>query len=161
MSKLSQPLQFRQFLTNRKVSLIDPVPFVDLLFIGIFFASQASWFILTPGASVQLPVSHSQATVVGEPSAILTVGPNGLFFFDSRKISRPALRGQLADFVTESRNSSVAQPLLLLIKVDRQVSMELLFTLIDEAREAGFAEIHFAAEAPHSPEVSSPVITPP
>jgi biopolymer transport protein ExbD len=161
MSQLSQPLQFRQFLTNRKVALIDPVPFIDLLFIGIFFASQASWFILTPGASVELPVSYSQAAVVGGPGAILTVGPNGLYFFDSRKISRPALRGQLADFVAKSRDSTGAKPLRLLIKVDRQVSMELLFTLIDEAREAGFAEIHFAAEAPHSAEVSSPVISAP
>jgi hypothetical protein len=74
VTSLTAPLNLRQFLKTPDTR-IDPVPFLDLLLIGLFFGLFNSQFILPPGLTIDLPRSNASA-VTGTPvTAVITLLP--------------------------------------------------------------------------------------
>lgn len=157
MAGLTEPFEFKKCLRCIPRPGFDTVPFIDALLIGVFVALNTSAFLLTPGTAVQLPVSQSLAPVRSSPSAVLTVGRNDLYFFEGKKLARLTIQEHLSRYVAGLRENS--HPVLLL-KADASIPSSSLFNLMDIAREAGFLEIHLAAELvqenqPEVPEESS------
>jgi biopolymer transport protein ExbD len=156
MPGITQPFNFRQHLRSRPKAGFDPVPFLDALCIALFLGLHFSYFILTPGASIELPKTRTHALVPASGTAVLTVDRNRLYFFEGAKLSEEGLRKALVAFVeTESVQGRQAS---LLVKADVGLQSEVLFRLMDFATEAGFARIHLAADL--GPQAADPPVQP-
>ncbi len=151
MAGLTEPLEFKRHLRCQPKPGFDVVPFLDALFIAAFVALNASAFILSPGTSIQLPVSRTLETTTMAPSAVLTVGRNNLYFFEGRKLAKLTLEEHLIRFVDDLGDE---KPPVLLLKADASINSSTLFNLMDIARAAGFSEVHLAAELLDSRESS-------
>ena len=143
MAGLTEPLEFKRHLRCAPKPGFDVIPFLDALFIAAFVALNASAFVLSPGTTVQLPVSQSLETNRVGPSAVLTVGRNELYFFEGRKLSKLTLQEHLTRYVSSKKTETAP---VLLLKADESITSSTLFSLMDIARSAGFSEVHLAAE---------------
>lgn len=155
MHSISEPLEFRKYMRAHPTSAWDSIPWLDVLLIVVFIATQSAWFVTAPGTSLQLPQGNSSGAFLREPTAILSVGPNELYFFDGEKVSQVALAKRLNEFVLRSR--SVKSEVTLLIKADQQVPLQLLFNLMEYARMAGFSMVHLASEPGLLQDVTKPI----
>ena len=71
---LTAPLNLRQFLKAPPTGL-DPVPVLDLLLIGLFFALFNSQFILPPGLTIELPQAGARELAGVPVTAVVTLLP--------------------------------------------------------------------------------------
>jgi biopolymer transport protein ExbD len=143
MAGLTTPLDFKRHLRCQPVPGFDFVPFLDALMIFAFVALNASAFVLSPGTAVNLPASDTMETTKLAPTVVLTVDRNELYFFEGRKLAKATLRDHLESYIKESNADDQA---ILLLKADSSITSSILFHLMDIAREAGFREVHLAAE---------------
>lgn len=148
---LTSPLNLRQFLRPAD-SRLDPVPFLDLLLIGLFFALFNSQFILPQGLDIELPQAGREV-VTGTPvAAVVTLlppppsesGALGLVLFEGDIIRQEQLRGALRQFLQATRNRD--DRAVLLVKMDRRASLAQLTAVAEAARAAGFTAVQIAAE---------------
>ncbi len=148
MASLTQPFAFRNHLTSRPAAGVDAVPFLDLILIALFAGLNLSRFVLAPGIAVQLPTSSSRQILPQGPAAVLTVDRNQLYFFEGGKFTAATLETRLRDYLQQASSRPTAQPgAVLVIKADASITAETLFWLMDLAREAGFTQVHLAAES--------------
>lgn len=145
MAGLTQPLDFRRFMRSGPACGFDFVAFLDALLIAGFVALNASAFMVAPGTVIQLPSSRAAEPAGAGTMAVLTVDRNDLYFFEGRKLARNALPERLKAFVQTLSLQGEDAPILLL-KADASIPSASLFQIMDAAREAGFAQIHLAAE---------------
>ena len=143
MAGLTDPFEFKRHLRSQPKPGFDAVPFLDALLIAMFIALNSSAFVLSPGTSIALPVSRVVETMDSRPTAVLTVGRNELYFFQGKKLARLTLQEHLKAYVDSQRTET---PPVLLLKADASIPSSSLFNLMDTARQAGFEEIHIAAE---------------
>ncbi len=148
MAGLTDPFELKQHLRSKPAQGFDAVPFFDALLIALFIALNSSAFVLSPGTSVELPTSHVLESPESTPSAVLTVGRNELYFFQGKKLARLTLFEHLKEFVDTYRGQGVP---ILLLKADGSIPSSSLFNLMDIARQAGFGEVHLAAELDTQP----------
>lgn len=149
MAGLTEPLQFRAFMRSAPAAGFDAVPFLDALLTIIFLAVNTSLFVFAPGTAVELPQTEVAGGRLDGRVAVLTVGRNGLYFFDGQKVGENTLEERLRGYAASAgiagkRGDGVAE--ILLIKADRAIAGGELFGLMDVARAAGFKRIHLAAE---------------
>jgi biopolymer transport protein ExbD len=150
---VSQPLNLRAMIQTAPKPGFDFVAALDLILIALFFALNGSQFIFAPGAQVDLARTSHPELGRSMPSVVLTVGRNGVFFFENQKIDRSELEGRLEDYISTKGEGGA-----LLLKLDQSLSLKDLFDLMDVARTAGFARVQLAAEeAGATPE---PFLTP-
>ena len=143
MAGLTDPYEFKRHLRSQPKPGFDAVPFLDALLIAMFVALNSSAFVLSTGTSIALPVSKVVETMDGSPAAVLTVGRNELYFFQGKKLARLTVQEHLKAYV-DSQPAGI--PPVLLLKADASIPSSSLFNLMDTARQAGFHEIHIAAE---------------
>lgn len=153
MSSLTEPLEFRKHMRSAPRSGMDGIPFLDVLIIAVFTAVNLSSFVIAPGTLIELPTSESGDFAPSPDTAVLTVDRNGLFFFEGAKLSESSLVRQFSTYLDERSNLLDSAPTLL-IKADSSISAKALFTLMDQAREAGFVQVYLAAEFPSKGESS-------
>ena len=146
MAGLTQPLEFRRFMTSSPRPGLDPVPFLDAMLIALFVALNASAFVLAPGTTIELPSSTTMEAIDAAPTAVLTVDRNELYFFEGSKLATASLEGRLRRYIEDLGTDQDRSAALLLLKVDSTIPSSALFELMDIARRAGFARIHLAAE---------------
>ena len=146
MAGITQPLEFRKFLTCAPKVGLDGIPFLDGILLVLFVALNTSPFIIAPGTEIELPKSMAMASHSGTPSAVLTVDRNQLYFFEGTKLSPLTLERHLSQFVEEWYLNPDHDHPTLLIKADVSISTRMLFHLMDLAREAGFVRVNLAAE---------------
>ena len=144
----TQPLGLKKYL--REVDTrVDPVPFIDILVIGLFFALFNSHFLLPPGISIDLP-REAAGNLTNEPvAAVVTVlppvaaeGGEGMVLFRGDLIRQESLESTLGAFLQEHEQDSP----VLLIKMDSRASLAQLTAIADAARSAGFASVLVASE---------------
>lgn len=128
----------------------DVVPFLDAFLIVLFVALNTSAFVVAPGATIQLPVSATVEASPAATTAVLTVDRNQLYFFEGRKLAEVTLETRLKDYVDNQKLSSRGDGTVLLIKADSSITSSTLFQLMEIARNAGFSQIHLAAEKEES-----------
>jgi len=146
MGSLTQPFEFRNRMASPPAAGLDAVPFLDLLLIALFAGLNLSRFVLAPGAAVQLPTSGSHQILAAGPAAVLTVDRNQLYFFEGSKFTAATLEPRLREFLRSHPSAQGTAEAVLVIKADATITADTLFWLMDLAREAGFSQVHLAAE---------------
>lgn len=146
---VTAPLNLRQYL-RRMDTRLDPVPFVNLLLLGLFFALCNSQFLLPPGIPINLPAERMGGLVPEPVAAVVTVlppasgdqGGTGMVLFGGDLIRQEALEDALASFLKEHPSE---HPILLL-KMDARASLAQLVSISEAARRSGFSSMQIAAE---------------
>jgi biopolymer transport protein ExbD len=139
---ITSPLNLAAALQARPRAGFDFVPFLDFIFLALFVALTASSFIQSPGATLNLVRSQPiQQNPLG-PVTVLTIDRNELLFLGGLKIPPAGLRAALRDEAARSGERARS----LVIKADRELNLEELFRFLELAREAGFEQVHLAAE---------------
>ncbi len=130
---------------------LNITPFVDIGMIAIFFGVFSSGFVFSPGLPINLPVSSEFSMGGMEVSSVLTVQRDNMYLFEGRLRDANSLPQSLAEFVQKSDKLSP----VLLIKVNRDVSVQTFFDICEMAKKAGFTSVQLATERPESnPETS-------
>ncbi len=139
---ITRPLDFRALTRERPRAGFDAVPLLDVILVFVLLALGSSRFLFSPGMDVdlaQVPVGAGGGTA---PPVVLTVMPNEQFFLEGLKIPRAALGETLAahaERLPEAERS-------LLLKIDQRTALEETFSILAEARMAGFQSVRIAGE---------------
>jgi len=114
--------------------------------IVLFFALLGSRFVLAPGMplkvgeSAEIELPRIGSTVQGAASVVVSYRRDEMLLFEGGIHDIRDVRPKLADYVKAHPGA------VLLVRVDKQVSMQGFLALCDLAREVGFANVLVAAE---------------
>ena len=144
---LSQPLGLHRL----RKSLRPTFPFIGLLDfcgIGCLFLLLSTRFIFSPGLSLNLPRG-------GEGVAESVLAMNVLTVLTGDSGDRVLLNGRLysledprfKEVLEEFSESNGTVTSLLLVKLDRETSMQAFFRICELARDAGVGRVHIASES--------------
>ena len=142
MASLVDPIQLRSYLKSQPKVGLNAAPFIDILVIGFVLLLNGSHYMAAPGVGVELVRTGMEAPGSAMPAAVLTIDRNDLIFFQGLKIPESQIASTLAAFLARE---NVEDPVLL-VKADVGMNMSQLFSIFEIAREAGFTEVHLAAE---------------
>lgn len=129
---------------------MDPVPFVNVMLLGLFFALFNSQFLLPPGIPIALPAEKSEYIVPERVSAVVTILPpmtgadasEGSVLFGGDVMKQGAVKQVLESFLKDHPSKDP----VLLVKMDARASISQLVKVSDAARMSGFASVQIAAE---------------
>lgn len=97
------------------------------------------------GARIELPEVPDQPGVTG-PSVVVAVNASGQYFYESQLIASTNLPARL-----QSAAKTAADPMTLILRLDKAVPFETVVNLSQIAREAGFARVALATRPPLKP----------
>ena len=151
---ITRPFNFEAHL-RRFPAGIDLVPFIDVCVILMFFGVFGSRFILAPGVAIdlRLPEAAAVSHEALPTSRVVTVGEvdgSEMLIFEGRILDVPKFDRFLQD------RAGAYEGEVLLVRMDRDVSMDLLVRVMATARKAGFEQVLLAAE----PEAATATPTP-
>ena len=133
------------FKTHCQMSkgFVDPAPLVDVGFLLLLFFILSSPFVMQSGFGVVMP-SSTETTVTTFQSLVVTVTRDNLFFFNNESTTLEKLEQSLREAVQQGRGRE------LIIKADRQVSLETVTKIWTVGLRAGITMVNVAtrAEAP-------------
>lgn len=160
----SSPFHLKERLREQLDSRIDAVPLFNVLLIAVLLTLTGSRFIFAPGvplvlsgdASAAVPPKNAPAAAgmrlpyAGtllrgeETSSVLTVKSDSMFIFDGHIYDdlEEAFASKIAPAAAEPRGG------VLLVKLDRAVSVQGLFRIAELAGKAGFSSLQIAGESP-------------
>lgn len=137
---ITAPLNLRSYLHQRD-RRIDPVPFLDICVIALFFGLFSSRFLLAPGMSIDLPQGEP-GLVRGTPAAaVLTILENNRLIFEGQIFEPESLGTRIGAFASRAGIEGET----LLVKMDRRADFEVLVVVSEIARRSGFARVQVAA----------------
>jgi biopolymer transport protein ExbD len=113
---------------------LDAAPFAIVFSCLLLFLLLSS-LVYSPGVLIQLPVSPGLAGT-DKPTIEVAMDRNGRLYFDYQNIDEAELRDRLRQAVAKS-----PEPLTLLLKADRAVTLDQLDRLHLVARDAGIFQI--------------------
>jgi biopolymer transport protein ExbD len=120
---------------------VDMTPMVDVVFLLLIFFMISTTFVETPGISVDLPQSSSEA-ISSEPVEIKAyVDKSGAIHIGERQIALDDLEKTLAALVAEKGKQAT-----FVLMADRDVRHGLVVRLMDAAQEAGFTKLAIGTE---------------
>ena len=139
-------------------SRLSPPP-RDLNFVGwvnvgvivLFFSLLGSRFVLAPGIPIGVGDDSNQLVLpqidgtpepTGPASVVVSYRRDNVILFEGGMYSLTDLRKQMADYVHKHPGA------VMLVRADRQVSMQAFLDLCAMAREVGFANVVVAKESP-------------
>jgi biopolymer transport protein ExbD len=141
------------------VSRLSPAPrefnlvaWVNVGVIVLFFGLLGSRFVLAPGLPVgldesgglELPATGAASAGTGTASVVVSYRRDNVILFEGGMYSLPELRKHMAGYAQAHRGA------VMLVRADRQVSMQAFLDLCEMARQVGFANVLVAAELPES-----------
>lgn len=134
---ITRPLDLQSRLKPPSKRL-NPLPLFDVLLIAFFFSLFSSSFVLSPGLTINLPEGGSGP---GLPAtAVLTVHSDDMLLFEGRILNMSGLAEALRDHASGPGEEN------LLIRFDRNVSVQTLLAVAETARAEGVARVQLAAE---------------
>jgi len=141
---ITRPFNFEAHVTKPSTSF-DIVPLLNVCVLLLFFGLLGSRFVLAPGVAInlRLPASDGTPAEALPTSRVLTVGEAGgreMLIFEGRILNLDSLERLLGE-----RAGAYAGEVLLL-RMDRDVSMVLLVRVCELAKRAGFDQVLLAAE---------------
>jgi biopolymer transport protein ExbD len=128
---------------------LDMVPVLDLLVIALLFGLLFTRFVMVPGVRVDLPDSEMQMEPSNLPVAVLTIGNRGMLFFDGAVFELNSIQRGF----NRHMDNHPGQDVVLLVKTEGSMDLQLFLQLCRMAQEAGFVQVQIAGE--HGPEVES------
>lgn len=145
-TSLSSPFGLQRFLRRADVGF-NGIPFLDFLAILFLFALLGSELIFTPGYTLDLPDSRN-VSLEGLPvTGVLTLRPN-MILFDGARRNLLNLESSMREFLAEQdRMDAEDTPQVLLVKLDKEVTMDQFLQITEIARAAGYERIQVAGNA--------------
>lgn len=146
-TSLAEPFAFRSRLRSPD-KRIDFIPVLDLIVIAMLVSLLFTRFVSLPGVLVDLPATemtmqHSQKSV-----AVLTIGNNGMLFFDGAVYEGRTIRRGFEKYVESSEQDNR----ILLVKADSTMELQEFLRLCELAKEAGFLQVQLAGKREESVE---------
>jgi biopolymer transport protein ExbD len=130
---------------------LDFVAWVNVAVIVLFFSLLGSRFVLAPGVPigvgdqsglVVLPQGGGTAESTGAASVVVSYRRDNVILFEGGMYSLADLRKQMEGYAKKHPGA------VMLVRADRQVSMQAFLDLCEMARSVGFANVLVAAESP-------------
>lgn len=128
---------------KRPSAAFEFVPFIDACVIGLFFVLLSSRFVLATGFSLDLPTVEDLPRDAAATSRVLTLSESqgtAMLIFEGRVCTLESFAR-----VTSDRSSEFESEILLL-RADRDVSLELLAQVWEMCIKAGFKRVLISAE---------------
>jgi biopolymer transport protein ExbD len=131
-----------KFPRNAKIfrGQLDATPFAGVFFCLVIFLLLAT-LVYTPGVLIHIPESHIPASApqlsgVEGPKLAVDLDANGVLYFGNQIIQADDLRRRLRE---EARKST--QPLTLILREDKGVTLDKQEWLIDLATAVGIKQV--------------------
>lgn len=144
---ITQPLELQSRLSPAPRDL-DFFAWVNVGLIALFFGLLGSRFVLAPGLSVgvggentlALPQIRGATEGAGPASVVVSYRRDNVILFEGGMYNLSELRAHMAAYARKHPGA------VMLVRADRQVSMQAFLDLCEMAREVGFAHVLAAAE---------------
>ena len=134
---------------KRPTIKLDVVPVLDLLFIALFFGLLFTRFVMIPGIRVELPKSELRMSPSNLPVTVLTIGNGGMLFFDGAVFELSSIERGFKNYYEKI----LQQDVVLLIKTEGSMNLQLFLELCQMAKDAGFVQVQIAGE--HMPDTNT------
>lgn len=135
-------MQFRRRL--KPEAQVDLIPMIDVIFQLVVFFMVSSTFITTPGIALDLPSSTSSEAVTMNRLVVTVVGPEEVYLNREQYALEDldeALAGHAEEIPADEERGGVRS---VVIEADRNVSYELMVTVLDMLRNAGFRAVNLS-----------------
>lgn len=119
---------------------INIVSLIDVVLILLIFMMISTQFVTQSGIEVNLPQAATEE-VKSTEELIITITRKGNIFFRGRRFTEDSLRKKL-----ESLATKYAKTKPIIIRADKKVSHGSVVTMMDIAKESGFAKLAIATE---------------
>ena len=126
--------------TKKRMVMFSPISLTDIVLLLLIFFLLTSSFVVQPGIKVKLPKAASGQQDDSD-KIYITVTVKEQIFLNQKSISRDNLGGELRRLLKERADR------LVVIKADKDLSLEATIRIIDIAKLAG-AERFMIATAP-------------
>lgn len=137
----SGPFSFRDRL--RQVDTrINFIPVLDLIVIAMLMSLLFTRFVSMPGVRVDLPGTEMRMQHSEQAVAVLTIGNNGMLFFDGAVVEAAAIESRFKRYIEFSDRERQ----LLLIKANFTMEMQDFLRLCELAKAAGFNQVQLAGK---------------
>ncbi|MDQ8195193.1 biopolymer transporter ExbD [Coraliomargarita sp. SDUM461004] len=148
----TEPLGLMAQLQRPSIKL-DVVPVLDLLLITLLFSLLFTRFVMVPGVRVDLPDSEMQMQPSNLPVAVLTIGNRGMLFFDGAVFELSSIQRGFQQHI----QNTPAQEVVLLVKTEGSMDLQLFLKLCRMAQDAGFVQVQVAGEREALPNSGAPL----
>ena len=122
------------------LTTFNTISLTDIIFLLLIFFLLSSTFVLQPGIKVQLPTTTT-SDISSEKSIVISVAKDGTVYLNDNLVNKLELGAQLRRKVLD-----VGMPIIVL-RVDKDLSMERLVEVMDISETAG-ADRFVIATAP-------------
>ncbi len=112
------------------ISAFSLASLTDIVMLLLIFFLLSSTYIIQPGIKVSLPASET-AQVVDEKSIVVTISRDGTVWVGDERTGLEGLAGTLRRQIVHGSSQTV------IIKADKQVSLETAVRVIDRIKAAG------------------------
>jgi biopolymer transport protein ExbD len=162
---LTSPLGLMRHIRRPNLRL-EVVPWLNVLAVGWLLSLLGSSYIYAPGLAVgvapdktltpnlDLTQSTSQPALLHIDTALTILPP--YYYLDDGRHKLNDLRNALHNYVVRANRKH----LVLLLKINRDVSIQTYATVCDMAHAAGFETVQLAVIPAQEPDAASPVAAP-
>ncbi|MFP4069804.1 MAG: ExbD/TolR family protein [Verrucomicrobiota bacterium] len=126
---------------------IDLVPILDLAVIALLLGLLFTRFVALPGVRVDLPKTELRMQHTASNVAILTIGNQGALYFNGGIYERNTIAGGLSRYMRDSARENV----VLLIKAQAQIELQLFLDICEMAQTAGFPQVQVIGDRVAAP----------
>jgi len=146
---ITHPLELQSRLSPPPRDL-DFIAWVNVAVIALFFGLLGSRFVLAPGMpvgvggdnSLELPQVSGATEGAGPASVVVSYRRDNVILFEGGMYTLTELRKHMEGYAKQHPGA------VMLVRADRQVSMQAFLDLCEMARQVGFANVLAAAEKP-------------
>ncbi len=135
-------MQFRRRL--KPEAQVDLIPMIDVIFQLVVFFMVSSTFITTPGIALDLPSSTSSEAVTMNRLVVTVVGPEEVYLNREQYALEDldeALASHAEEIPADEERGGVRS---VVIEADRNVTYELMVTVLDMLRNSGFRAVNLS-----------------
>lgn len=136
-----EPFAFRDRMRQAETR-ISLIPVLDMIVIAMLVSLLFTRFVTLPGVRVDLPTTEMRMQHSAHAVAVLTIGNNGMLFFDGAVVNAASIERGFKAFL----DSSDREINVLLIKANFAMEMQDFLQLCELAKAAGFHQIQLAGK---------------
>jgi biopolymer transport protein ExbD len=121
---------------------VDLIPVLDLMVLALLISLLFTRFVMLPGVRVDLPSTDLRMQHSASAVAVLTIGNKGMLFFDGSVYQL----GTVERAFRHHLNGRGGQDVVLLVKAEATMELQLFLELCRMAQAAGFTQVQIAGE---------------
>lgn len=140
-TSFSEPFAFRGRL-RRPETRIDFIPVLDMIVIALLVSLLFTRFVSLPGVRVELPVTEMRMQHSKQAVAVLTIGNNGMLFFNGAVFEPKTIEGGFERYIEVLEEGSP----VLLVKAESSMEIQDFLHLCELAKSAGFVQVQLAGK---------------